>query len=192
MQQGNLFRRSIYCENNIKTMDSNYLDSIKTFTFNLYAQSVGYVETPCYNYLVHLDSTSRNKQIHLDMWETPRKSFQTILDALHEVHQRCMDEDDAARAELQVIKIYYSYVFNVLRAASMKEKKENYKKLHDMMRKAFPGYIHNRYANLSPKSGNRFYARLVIWGALSCEKLHLMWLALAVYHLLSKFIYFPV
>lgn len=192
MQQGNLFRRSIYVENGMRTLDSVYLDSIKTFTFSYYAKKIGYVDTPCYNYLVHLDSTSRNKRLHEGMWDIPRKSFKTILDAVVEVYKLCEDEDQAARAELQITKIYYSYLFNILRAASLKEKKENYVRIRDMMKEALPRYTKNRYATLSPKSGNRFYARLLIWGANLCEKLHIMKFALTMYHALSKVFYFPV
>lgn len=192
MQQGNLFRRSVYMENGLHTLDSVFLDSIKTFTFCYYAKNVGYVENPCYNYLVHIDSTSRNKQLHLGMWDVPRKTFERIVNELHRVYLMIEDSDEKKRAEVQAIKIYYSYLYQFLRVAPIREKMRSYSRLRRLMKENFPHYLRNRYIGLFSRSGNRGYARLIIWMSAWCERLHLMRPALCVYHLLSKLFYIPV
>jgi hypothetical protein len=192
MQQGNLFCRSLYLEKGMRTVDSVFLDAIKTFTFSFYAQKIGTVLTPCYNYLVHTDSTSRNKQLHLGMWEVPRKTFRVILDELCKVYDQCKDTPDGPYAQRQIMKLYYSYIFQFLRSAPLKETLQSYDKLRGMMKEKMPDYLKNPLTGLSAKNGNRFYARLVLWGSVLCEKLHLMKFALCVYHLLSKLFYIPV
>ncbi len=192
MQQGNLFRRSLYVDNGMRTVDSVFLDSIKTYQFNLFAEKIGFVETPCYNYLVHTDSTSRNKQLHLDMWTVERKTFKVILDEMYSTYEKCIGTPDEAMAQRQIIKIYYAYIFQFLRVAPLKETMEGYDKLRAMMKEKMPDYLKNPLTGLSAKSGNRFYARLIIWGSVLCEKLHLMKPALWVYHIISKFVYIPV
>ena len=192
MQQGNLFRRELYQSNGLYTRDSVFLDAIKTYEFNYYAKNIGFVETVCYNYLVHTDSTSRNKQLHLGMWDMPRKSFATIIETLGDVYRKCEDQQEALYAQRQAMKLYYSYIYQFLRVAPLKETIASYKRIRAMMREQFPGYLKNPYAKLSKKSGNRFYARLVLWGSVLCEKLHLMRVALFFYHLISKLVYIPV
>lgn len=192
MQQGNLFRRSLYLDNGMKTVDSVFLDAIKTFQFNYYAEKIGFVEQVCYNYLVHTDSTSRNKQLHEGMWTVPRKSFEVILSALCETYRKCVGTPDAAYAQRQIMKLYYSYIYQFLRVAPLGETMRSYDKLRSMMRESMPDYLSNPYTTLSAKSGNRFYARVVLWGSVVCEKLHMMKFALCVYHLISKFVYIPV
>lgn len=192
MQQGNLFRRSLYLENGMRTVDSVFLDAIKTFQFNYFAKNIGFVEQPCYNYLVHTDSTSRNKQLHLDMWTTPRKTFEVIINELGATYEKCIGTPDEAFAQRQIMKLYYSYIYQFLRVAPLKETMESYGRIRAMMNEKVPNYLRNPYTTLSAKSGNRFYARLVLWGSVVCEKLHIMKFALSVYHLISKFIYIPV
>ena len=191
MQQGNLFRRSLYVEKGMHTLDSVFLDAIKTFAFNGVAERIGFVEEPCYNYLVHTDSTSRNKQLHIGMWETPRKSFAVILDALCATYETC-GEEDRLLAQRQIMKLYYAYLYQFLRAAPLKETLASYTRLRAMMEERLPDYRRNPYVTLSAKSGNRFYARLVLWGSVVCERLRLMKAALCVYHAVSKVFYIPV
>lgn len=192
MQQGNLFRRSVYVENGLRTVDSVFLDAVKTFAFNRFAARVGYVEEVCYNYLVHTDSTSRNKQLHLGMWDVPRKTFSVILDEMYATYEQLTEEEDRLRAEQQIIKIYYSYILQFLRKAPLRETLRSYTRLRAMMREKLPRYLRNPYLSLGKKFGNRFYARLATVLPVICERLHLMKFALCVYHLLSKFVYIPV
>lgn len=191
MQQGNLFRRSLYEEKGLRTLDSVFLDAIKTFAFNVWAKKVGFVEEPCYNYLVHTDSTSRNKQLHIGMWDTPRKSFAVILDALCETYALC-PEAEKPLAQRQIMKLYYSYIYQFLRVAPLKETLASYDRLRAMMEAKQRGYRKNPYVTLSARSGNRLYARLVLWGSVTCERLRLMKPALCVYHAVSKLFYIPV
>lgn len=192
MQQGNLFRRSLYVESGIKTVDSVFLDTIKTFAFNRVARRIGFVEPICYNYLVHTDSTSRNKELHHGMWEVPRKTFGVMLNEMFATYTALTEEEDRLRAEQQMTKSYYSYMLQFLRKAPFREMKESYRKLHAMMREKFPRYLKNPYLTLRKKYGNRFYARLATVLPVFCERTHLMIPALWCYHMISKLIYIPV
>ena len=159
MQQGNLFRRSLYVESGIKTVDSVFLDTIKTFAFNRFARQIGFVEPICYNYLVHTDSTSRNKELHHGMWEVPRKTFGVMLNEMFATYTALTEEEDRLRAEQQMTKSYYSYMLQFLRKAPFREMKESYRKLHAMMREKFPRYLKNPYLTLRKKYGNRSVCR---------------------------------
>lgn len=192
MQQGNLFRRELYVNSGMQTVDSVFLDAIKTYAFNRFAKNVGFVSTACYNYLVHTDSTSRNKELHHGMWDVPRKTFAVILEQMHKTYAELTDPEDLLRAKLQMTKIYYSYIFQFLRKASFRETMDGYGRLRAMMREKFPKYLKNPYLTLGKKFGNRFYARVATVLPAWCERLHLMKPALAFYHLLSKVIYIPV
>ena len=192
MQQGNLFRRAVYTGNGLRTVDSVFLDAIKIYTFNRYAERIGFVEKACYNYLVHTDSTSRNKELHQGMWDVPRKTFGVILDEMYATYSMLSDPEDCLRAEQQAIKLYYSYILQFLRKASFRETKESYRRLRAMMREKFPNYLNNPYLTLGKKFGNRFYARLATVLPVLCERHHLMIPALWFYHLISKLIYIPV
>jgi len=122
----------------------------------------------------------------------PRKSFATIIETLGDVYRKCEDQQEALYAQRQAMKLYYSYIYQFLRVAPLKETIASYKRIRAMMREQFPGYLKNPYAKLSKKSGNRFYARFALWGSVLCEKLHLMRVALFFYHLISQFAYIPV
>lgn len=192
MQQGNLFRRELYVSSGMKTVDSVFLDSIKTFAFNRFAVRVGFVEEICYNYLVHTDSTSRNKELHHGMWDVPRKTFRVIVEELYATYSALTTAEDRLRAEQQAVKLYYSYIFQFLRKASYRETKESYVRLHAIMREKFPKYLKNPYLTLGKKFGNRFYARFATVLPAFCERIHLMKPALWFYHVLSKVVYIPV
>lgn len=192
MQQANLFRRELYLSSGMKTVDSVFLDAIKTFQFNYYAKNIGFVETACYNYLVHTDSTSRNKKLHEGMWDIPRKSFETIIDQLGATYDLCMGSEDELHAQKQIMKLYYSYIYQFLRVAPLRETMRSYVKIRALMRARVSGYLKNPYVSLSKKAGNRFYARFALWQSVVFEKLHCMKPALFFYHLISKLFYIPV
>ncbi|MBQ5333186.1 MAG: glycosyltransferase family 2 protein [Oscillospiraceae bacterium] len=186
MQQANLFKNSIYKEHSIRIKDSLWVDAEKTLRFAHYAKKVAYVDTPCWNYLVHLDSTSKNKKIHEKMW-TPEYSLETLLRNVKDEYA------DADRTELQLLEygfmfVYYSYMFQFLRNAPLKEKYAGTDKLRVMMSKYFPDYLSNPY--IKKKNGKSFKAKLVVRVCCAAEKMGLMKAVMLLYHIMSKFYYF--
>lgn len=191
MQQANLFKGDIYRKENFKVNENSFwVDADKTIRFSHYVKNVAYVYEPCYNYLVHTDSFSRNKDIYKLIW-TEKYSFENLLKSCYEVYELENDENKVW-IEYMMINEYFSYMFQFLRDAPIKEKWKNYTKLHQVMKSVFPNYLKNPKLSLKWKGGKRMYARRIAWMATTLEKLQLMKVGLLGYHILSKFKYFQV
>ena len=190
MQQANLFRASIYKGNNICT-DSLWVDSEKTYKFNAFCQKYAYIHEPCYNYLVHLDSTSRNKELYKRIDSDPHYSFERFLNVCLP-YLPSKDEQAFIFAEYQLARCYYSYLFQFTRDAPLKEKLRIYDQLRDIMKKELPDYLNSVNSALKYKKATRPYARRIAMIASSLERLHLMKLGLIGYHLASKVFFFQV
>ncbi|MGN0367694.1 MAG: glycosyltransferase family 2 protein [Wujia sp.] len=191
MQQANLFRTSIYHEKVKEVHDCLWIDAEKTLRFSQFAKNIAYVHRPCYNYLVHTDSTSRNKKIYQQIW-TDRYSLEKFLSFCKAVYDDEENEEDRLWIMYQSTKLYYSYIYQFLRDAPLKDKWKSYDKLREVMKKTFPGYLKNKKASIFRKGGNRFYANMIASVSVLLEKTHLMKLGLLAYHLISKIHYFSV
>lgn len=190
MQQANLFRASIYKDKHIQT-GTLWVDSEKTFKFTSYCSKYAYIHSPCYNYLVHLDSTSRNKDLYKRIDSDPHYSFEKFLMA-------CMpylpkkDEQGYIFAVYQLARYYYSYLFQFTRDAPLKAKLKIYDQLRHLMQNTLPDYLDSVHVALKYKNATRSYARKIAILASFLERLHLMKLGLVGYHFASKIFFFQV
>lgn len=190
MLQGNLLKSEIFERENIKLEEHMLYDSCISIKFSQYINKVAYVYEPCYNYLVHTDSTSRNKNLYKIMW-TEFYSIKNFLDKIFPVYNM-INTENKIWCEYIVILIYFVFIYTYLRDAPLKEKWKNYDKLRQVMLNYFPDYIHNPKISLHWKGGKRMYARIIVWVSVFLERTHLMKLGLMGYHVLSKFKYFQV
>lgn len=191
MQQANLFKGEIFRKNQLKLVDNcSWYDTLLTISFSQYISTAAYVYEPCYNYLVHTDSTSRNKEIYKHLGTT-RHSLRTLLSYLKPVYDSA-GYQDKVWIEYILITTYYSYIYQYLRDAPLKEKMKLYPMIRDIMREFFPDYLRNPKISMNWKGGRRKYARIIVWCSAMLEKTHLMKLGLTFYHLLSKIYYFQV
>lgn len=191
MLQANLFKRSIYQENNLQMQNCLWTDAEGTLRFSKYVQQASYVFEPCYNYLVHKDSTSRNRDIYKHLWED-RYSFEKFLKICYGIYSEEKNKTNAVWIEFQIIRNYYSYIYQFLRDAPLAAKQKDYKKLHDIMLKYFPHYLRNSKLSLFWNGGIRMYGRVIVWASAKLERFHLMGFGLWIYHILSRFKYFQV
>lgn len=189
MQQANLFRTEIYHRNHI-TVEHGWLDAEKTMCFSQYVKKVAFVQEPCYNYLVHTDSFSR-KELYKRLWNE-KESLDLLMSKFRMVYDALDDQESRDWAEYQCIRTYFSYMFQYLRNASLKTKLENYPKLHKIMKTHFPTYGKNSKVTVFRREGDQFASRLMFWGLVTAENLHLMKLVLTLYHLLSAFTYLHI
>ena len=191
MQQANLFKRSIYIQNQIQVSDSLWIDAEKTLKFSQYVKTAAYVDEPCYNYLVHTDSTSRNSELYKHIWTIPRYSFNDFLNTCMGVFNSCSDTNIQSMVEYQICRYYYSYIYQFLRDAPYKEKCKNYVRIHEIMASTLPDYLHNSYI-WGNNNHVRKYAIWIVRISSLLERTHTMKLGLLGYHLLSKIMYFQV
>lgn len=190
MQQANLFRTEIYHKNNIQ-LECFWNDAEKCIQFSQYVKKVAFVEKPCYNYLVHLDSYTRNKEVYKRIWNE-RESLDLLMSKFRMVYDALESQEDKDWQEYQSIRTYFSYIFQYLRDAPLKLKWEYYDKLRKIMKTHYPNYHSNSKVSFLRKEGDQFASRLMFWGLVLTERLHLMKLALLVYHVLLKFTYLHI
>ena len=190
MQQANLFRNSIYKEHAIQLKDSLWVDAEKTLRFSRYAKKVEYIEKPCYNYLVHLDSTSKNKQIHQRMW-TERYAWETLVKSVCDEYKGA-NEEEMKYLEYGLIFLYYSYMLQHLRNAPLKDKYNDAIKLQKVMKKYFPDYLSNKIVltRLKVKGKETFRSKNIVKMMMFFEKHNLIKFAMWAYHIASKVFYF--
>ena len=190
MQQANLFRTSIYKEKHIST-GTLWVDAEKTFKFSAYCHRCAFVFEPCYNYLVHLDSTSRNKTLHERFYTDSDYSFEKFM-------RNCIpylpsqDNNDRIMAEYQLARYYYSYIFQFSRDAPLNKKMEIYRILNQTMKKYLPFYLNSVSLALKDNNATRPYAWRIAKLASTLEKMHLMKFGLIIYHIFSKFYFFRI
>lgn len=190
MQQANLFRASIYKENQIQT-DSLWVDAEKTFKFSSSCKNWAFVFQPCYNYLVHFDSTSRKKELYKKFYSDEHYSFEHFLKA-------CLPSVPAKEnpmyvfAVYQLSRYYYSYLFQFTRDAPLHVKLKMYDELNATMKRYLPDYLDNVNKALKNKKATRPYARKIALLASFLERTHFMKLGLVGYHLASKVFFFQV
>lgn len=189
MQQANLFRTEIYHKNHI-TVEHGWLDAEKTVFFSQYVKKVAFVQEPCYNYLVHTDSFSR-KELYKRLWNE-RESLDLLMSKFRMVYDALESQEDKDWQEYQSIRTYFSYIFQYLRDAPLKLKWEYYDKLRKIMKTHYPNYHSNSKVSFLRKEGDQFASRLMFWGLVLTERLHLMKIALLVYHVLLKFTYLHI
>lgn len=191
MQQANLFKRSIYVENDIHTQ-CFWLDSEKTFIFNSFCTNVAYVKKACYNYLVHTDSSSRNKNLYEKLLNDEYYSFEKLISVCAKYIENVNDSHSVSLAKYQLTRCYYSYIFQFLRDAPLKNMLSMYKDLRKTIKKYIPDYLEATKIGLKDKKSVRNYSRKVTMLSYFLEKFNLMRLALIGYHIVSKFYYFKV
>lgn len=188
MIQATLFKRSVFVDNNITFGDLVWDDLEITTRYSSISSKTAYVMTCCYNYLIH-PSASHNQNLFETMWED-RRSLSSILSCWRSAYDTISDEKDKLAAEYQIVKIYYFYIYFILKNAPLKIKWESYKRLQLIMLSFFPEYKKNKNISLFQKTSADITGHCIVWIAVCCEMFHAMKFVLLMYHLLNKIIYF--
>ena len=188
MQHASLYRADIYKQESI-TGSTLWDDAETSFHFSAFTERVAYVFSPCYNYLVHLDSTSRKRGIYKKLLEDEYYSFGAFLDSCM-AYLPTKISSDYDYAVYQLVRQYYSVIFTNLRDAPLAGKMDCYNHLHTILSKHIPDYLCTRKRALKDRYALRPYARKVALLASFFERLHIMKIGLIGYHILSHFLYF--
>lgn len=185
--QGNLFRADLYRELGVKTKTRSP-DIEKTFWFSSVSDKVSFVHTPCYNMLIHSDSTSRMKEIYKTLLTDDGISL-SYLFSLCIPRLPAKDNKEYVMAVYSLTRLYYGYIFRFLRYAPLADTFRIYKELHRMIKRELPDYMKCTAVALKNKKACRKYGRKVAKLLYLTEKTHTMYIALFFYHLLSCFVY---
>ncbi len=188
MQQANLYRTSIYKNNDIqsKTM---WIDVEKMIKFAHYSKNTAFVRKPCYNYLVHSNSTSRVKNVCKRYLNEDLFSFERLL---NECLPYLPKEDDSDRtiSVYALTKCYFGTLFLAVKSASLKETMQLYNLLNGLMKKYLPSYLKDTSSALKIKKMNRPYTYHIMKLSYFLERTQLMKPGLFMYHFLSKIHHF--
>ena len=186
--QGNLFRADLYKRLGIKT-ETNSPDMEKTYWFSSGCGKVSYVFQPCYNMLIHNDSTSRMRNYYKSLLTDYRASTVYLI-SLCCKRKPPKHHRDYHMAVYALTRLYYSHIFRFLRYAPLKDTLTIYSTLNKSMRMLVPDYMSCTATAIKNKKATRPYGRRVALLAYNLERYHLMKFALIIYHFLSKKIYF--
>lgn len=185
--QGNLFKGDLYKKLGIKTQ-TNSPDMEKTFWFSAFTKEAAYVFEPCYNMLVHMDSTSHRHDVYKKLLNDEKSSTAKLISlCLPWVPPK--EDSKHILAVYALGRLYYGHIFRFLRYAPIKETIYIYDEIHSKMIQYLPDYLECVHEGLKYKNAIRPYGRRVTFLLYWLEKLHLMHLGLFVYHCISKLFY---
>ena len=185
--QGNLFRADLYRALGVKTQTRSP-DIEKTFWFSSVSKKVSFVHVPCYNMLIHSDSTSRMKEIYKTLLTDDGISL-SYLFSLCIPRLPSKDDKEYPMAVYALTRLYYGYIFRFLRYAPLKDTFRIYKELNKMIKRELPDYLKCTSIALKNKKACRKYGRRIAKLLYIAEKTHTMYVALFFYHVLSRFVY---
>lgn len=186
LHHGCLYRREIIKKNNIKILlypDDVYL----TTAYNQYCNKVEWVSEPLYYWLVHEKSAGRKQK---DDIEEIFDNFWKISCFIVRIKDKVQEKNDIEEINLLLIKLYYLQLFHELKMCSLTNKIKMYHRLKRCMKNIYPSYLNNSFLKIRGQNPARKYAMNVMRLGSLLEKMHLMWMGLIGYHLVSKWIMF--
>lgn len=186
---GCIYKKKIFEDNNIKFIDCGSIeDCYLTAVFATYAKSVGFVNEILYNWVIHDKSTSASSKEINDFNNV--RIFEKFLNNISKYYQKMEDESERIIFEYQIIKIYCVMLYHNYRYAKIKEKLKAYNKMKELMLNFNSKYLENPLIKWKYPTPIRKYAKRIIWLTIMLEKMHLMPLALLIYHIITKVYYF--
>jgi glycosyltransferase involved in cell wall biosynthesis len=190
MFQANLYRRTVFIENNLRFPDHIYYDDYYVnLYFNYYCKKCAFVNVPTYSYFVTATSTTGFKVMLstekiVNWFSDLCKDTSTIINLL--------SGQDREEVLYQNIKTYYAYLLHHHRYCEYKVLIQNYKALNEVMLQYYPQYLKCKNITLFKANNDTFYGRSIIWFISTAEKTHLIKSVLFTYSRLSKIFFFKV
>lgn len=186
LNHGCLYRRSILTDNSI-AIQFEPDDVNLTTEFNKYTDKVSWVRRPLYYWLVHEDSSGR--AVTQETYEQSLGEFDKMTEYLKLTRSQMTSKKDKDEIELLAMKLYYLFLFHTMKNYGLKSKLRQYRRVRQIMRDNFPGYLGAPALKLSKKA-IRSYAYNIISFSVLLEKMRLFVPAYIGYHLVSKVHYF--
>ncbi len=187
--QGNAFKREYFDKYNIRVPDNLMDDMYVTLKFSGHTSSYFLIKKTLYNFRIDNNSTSginNNSEISKLM-----KYMDDLIKCIDSV-KHDISKEDWEILEYQLIKCYYSLLYNYNRNRKLSDISKVYHLMHKKMLAYDEKYLRNRYLRLFSNSSDRLYGRLITHFSAFFEKLHLMSFLLCIYVLLSKLLYFRI
>lgn len=191
--QANIFRRKVFEDNDLCFPDMYFDDYGISMKFNLYTDSIGYVEEIVYYRMMSINSaTNRTMKSNL---ENPIIYLTEICDLGVSLNNNAkLHDKDKDLIIYQIIKMYYADVLlfsKMLYQSGQKALLEKqYIRQRDVIKKYYPDYLENPCITLFKRNSNRFFGRMLIFFFSRLEKLNLFVPVLKLYCKLSQFIVF--
>ena len=112
--------------------------------------------------------------------------MELLLSRFKEAYNMINLEADREWAEYETVRIYYIYIYQMLLAAPLKIKWDEYRKMHTVMCRYYPHYLKNKKISLFRREGDCFRSRMAVWVSAIAERLHMMGALLTVFHVTAK------
>lgn len=188
MHDACLYKHSVIKENRIRYIEGTWDDVAFNFLFSVYSNTTAYVHKVLFNYYVNTQSASgaitlAKEPLNIDKFSFCLKLFRQYQDK--------MSESDWTMAEYYLIKYYFFSLLHEGRYLKLKPFFQRYRILHNEMKQYLPDYYKNSNLTLFKENHDRFYGRVLTFSLTTLEKFHLLPFGLCIYHILSKFRYFP-
>lgn len=131
-----IVRRTVFTENNLKFAENYIYEDLELIPkLVLYSKKIGFIEESFYNYIIHPDSTMRQKKYNPKL-----ASIYYVMESLKKQFEKT-----AYKSELEYMFIEHLMHSAVLRYLDYREGSEDIIKIADIMKKSFPKWYKNPY-----------------------------------------------
>lgn len=189
MHDACLYKHSIIQQNHIQYIDGIWDDIGFNFQFSIYSHNIVYVHQPLFNYYVNTQSSSGAKSLASKALDITK--FHNLIN-LFINHKALISPAEWTLAEYYLIKYYFFSILHEGRYASLHSFIKRYTLLHKEMKTQIPSYQYNTNIHFFKENYDRKYGKRITAFLTFLEKTYMIKPFLIAYHLLSKFIYFPV
>lgn len=189
MHDACLYKHSIVQRNHIQYIDGVWDDIGFNFQFSIYSHNIAYVHQPLFNYYVNTQSTSGAKSLASQALDISK--FHNLLELVNR-HKSLIEPNEWILEEYHLIKYYFFSILHEGRYAPLHLFLKRYALTHEEMKTHIPAYQKNANIHFFQENYDRKYGKRITALLIFLEKTHMIKPFLIAYHLLSKFIYFPV
>lgn len=190
IHHGSVYRVDLLRQYNILIQDEPD-DVYFTIEYTKFCKTVVSINEPLYFWRVHLDSEGRKKRDFKNGYMIIIRELNFIGHTIEILRKNTKyTERDVEELRMVLLKIYYFNIFFVMQQLSLKEKLHYYKLFHNEIMKIDTAYLKNDFLRLKEVPILRSYASKSIKLFAMIERVRLMKIALACFHVISKFKYF--
>lgn len=179
-----LYKHELFQKHDLRWIEGMFSEDIYiNFLFASYSKTNIFINQPTYNWVQHSKSTSApNSKVAL----RGKEMLQEIIENSIPIYERLMSSEDKVLMEYEIIKMYVICILRSLRTLPYKEMLRRYYDTHDYFLGKFNKYKSNKYIYNFRSAPVRKWTHTILSIFVTCEKLHIAWLMLLGYKLLSR------
>lgn len=179
---GCLYRRQVFERHPIDIPEDFMSDDYYLIAhYNLHCSSTEFVYKTIYNNVAHGKNATTVKNVNGD-WK-PTKNFEQILNYTYgHIYKNLQSGLDRQLVIYHVTKFYYQALLTIAPLTGRKKLLRCYRQLKRQMEQKFTGYLHNPLLTFQKENYDRKYGRKGVYLMSRLEKMHLLYIALRIYH----------